>query len=75
MNQTIPAPHHRSAPSVIAGDAAQLMREFGEAAGDAAALRAACARRNDNAVRFAHWRGVERLVALLGDADPGGSRH
>ena len=59
----------------IAEDAARLIAEFGREADLAAALRATQSRAHDNALRFCHWREVERMVRLLtGDATPA-TRH
>jgi len=47
-------------------DASDLMAAFGEDAGLEARLRADHHRDRGNAVRFCHWRQVQRLVAVMG---------
>ena len=49
----------------LLADARALAEEFGEQAGDAAELRAAQSRMNDNALAYCHWREVGRMVAWL----------
>lgn len=56
-------------------DAADLMARFGEEAGVEAATRADRSRDRGNAIRFCHWRQVERLVVLLSVRGPVGTVH
>lgn len=50
--------------SVVA-DAAELMAAFGDDAGFEAAARADRSRDLGNAVHFARWRQIERLIVVL----------
>jgi hypothetical protein len=59
----------------VAEDAARLTAEYGADAAMAAALRAAHSRARDNAIRFCHWREVERMVTLLAAPPPATTRH
>lgn len=59
----------------VAEDAVRLAEEYGADAPMAAALRAAHSRARDNAVRFCHWREVERMVTLLAAPPPSATRH
>ncbi len=67
--------HPFLAGSAALSDAAQLQREFGDDAGQAAQLRAAHARARDNALRYCHWREVERMLAWLDAPAGGATRH
>lgn len=51
-----------------------MVREHGDDAGLAAAMRVQMYRGRDNAVMFCRWREVERLVALSG-VQPGQTIH
>ncbi|RDE05253.1 hypothetical protein [Sphingomonas aracearum] len=46
-------------------DASTLIAQFGEDAGFEAAARADRSRDLGNAIRFCHWRQIERLIVLL----------
>lgn len=48
----------------MVAQAMALTMEFGEAAVDAAVLRAAQSRARGNIISYCHWREVERLLTL-----------
>lgn len=56
-------------------DATSLMADFGQAAVEEAASRAAQSRASMNISRYCHWRQVERLVATLNDHGAVGTIH
>lgn len=56
-------------------DADQLISTFGAEAATQAAARAERSRGLGNAVRFCHWRQIERLIDLLGAPGPIGTIH
>jgi hypothetical protein len=56
-------------------DASDLMAQFGDDAGFEAAARADRSRDLGNAIRFCHWRQIERLIVLLGTAEAVGTVH
>ena len=56
-------------------DAADLIARFGDDAGYQAAARADRSRDVGNVQNFAHWRQIERLIALLASEQPVGSIH
>jgi hypothetical protein len=53
------------ADRVTAIAATDLMMRFGEAAAPEAASRADSSRNRGNALKFCHWRQVERLIVAL----------
>ncbi len=57
------------------GEADQLIAQFGDDAGFEAAARADRNRDLGNAVQFARWRQIERLIALLSSDEPFGTVH
>lgn len=56
-------------------DASDLIARFGDDAGFEAAARADRSRDLGNAVRFCHWRQIERLIVVLGTDAPLGTVH
>jgi hypothetical protein len=56
-------------------DADQLIANFGAEAAAQAAARAERSRDLGNAVRFCHWRQIERLIDLLATDQPVGTVH
>ncbi len=60
--------------SVVA-DAAELISKFGDDAGFEAASRADRSRDLGNAVHFARWRQVERLIVVLVSDESFGTVH
>jgi hypothetical protein len=56
-------------------DAAQLLEQFGDQAGLAAAARAETSRDAGNVTRFCHWRQIERVIAALSSDEVGGTVH
>ena len=56
-------------------DATGLMRAYGEAAAEEAAVRAAASRHDGNLLRFCHWRQIARAIAALSDEDVTGTVH
>ncbi len=69
----IPLPYLASPAAVV--DAGALIAEYGDDAGFEAAARADRSRDLGNAIRFAHWRQIERLIVLLASDDVVGSVH
>ena len=63
VQRSVALPYIADARSVA--DAADLMAGFGPAAAREAAARADRSRDRGNALRFCHWRQVERLVSVL----------
>jgi hypothetical protein len=55
--------------------ASELIASFGVAAAGEAATRAEVFRDKGNAIRFCHWRQVERLVVLLSTERVQGTVH
>lgn len=56
-------------------DADALIAAFGDDAGYEAAARAERSRDQGNALNFAHWRQIERLIVILASDDVIGSIH
>ncbi len=56
-------------------DANELIRHFADDAGYEAAARADAARGRGNAIHFARWRQIERLIVLLSVDEPFGTIH
>ena len=56
-------------------DAAELIDRFGEEAVLEAAARANRSRDDGNAIRFCHWRQIERVIATLASEDVLGTVH
>ena len=56
-------------------DAAELLEQFGDQAGRAAAVRAESSRDAGNVTRFCHWRQIERMIAALTRDEPEGTVH
>ena len=56
-------------------DAADLLRSFGEGAVREAALRAEQSRKDDNVLRFCHWRQIERVIVTLACDEASGTIH
>ena len=56
-------------------DADELIARFGDDAGYEAAARADRSRDIGNARHFAHWRQIERLIALLASDQAVGTIH
>jgi hypothetical protein len=56
-------------------DAAELLEQFGDQAGLAAAARAETSRDAGNVTRFCHWRQIERVIAALSSDEVGGTVH
>ena len=56
-------------------DAAELLEQFGDQAGLAAAARAETSRDAGNVTRFCHWRQIERVIAALSSEEVGGTVH
>ena len=56
-------------------DADQLIATFGAEAAAQAAARAERSRDIGNAIRFCHWRQIERLIDLLSGSEPVGTVH
>jgi hypothetical protein len=69
----LPLPHLTGRAAVTDADA--LIAAFGDDAGFEAASRAERSRDLGNAVKFAHWRQIERLIVLLASGDVVGSVH
>ena len=51
-------------------DANDLIRTYGDDAGYEAAARADASRNRGNALHFARWRQIERLIVLLSVDEP-----
>ena len=68
-----PLPYVSSTRAVA--DAAALMAAFGDDAGYEAAARAERSRDLGNAVHFAHWRQIERLIVVLASDEVSGTVH
>ncbi len=66
-------PHLTDARAI--NDADQLISTFGTGAAAQAAARAERSRDVGNAVRFCHWRQIERLIDLLSSDGPVGTVH
>ena len=56
-------------------DANELIRAFGDDAGFEAASRADASRERGNALHFARWRQIERLIVLLSVDEPFSTVH
>ena len=56
-------------------DAAELLEQFGDQAGRAAAARAETSRDAGNVTKFCHWRQIERVIATLSSDEVGGTVH
>jgi hypothetical protein len=56
-------------------DAAELLEQFGDQAGRAAAVRAETSRDAGTVTRFCHWRQIERVIATLSSDEVGGTVH
>ena len=56
-------------------DAAELVEQFGDQAGLAAAARAKTSRDAGNVTRFCHWRQIERVIATLSSDEVRGTVH
>jgi hypothetical protein len=56
-------------------DAAELLEQFGDQAGLAAAGRAETSRDAGNVTKFCHWRQIERVIAALSSNEVGGTVH
>ena len=56
-------------------DADDLIRHYGDDAGYEAAARANASRERGNALHFARWRQIERLIVLLSIDEPFGTVH
>ena len=69
----LPLPYLAGRTAVTDADA--LIADYGDDAGFEAATRAERSRDLGNAVRFAHWRQIERLIVLLASDDVVGSVH
>lgn len=70
----MPTLPHLTDTSALA-DADQLIATFGQDAAAQAAARAERSRDLGNAVRFCHWRQIERLIDLLGAEEAIGTVH
>ena len=68
-----PIPYLSGPRAVDEADA--LIAAFGDDAGFEAAARAERSRDLGNAVSFAHWRQIERLIVLLASGDVVGTVH
>lgn len=69
----LPLPYVSGRRSV--DEASALIAAFGDDAGFEAAARADRSRDLGNAVAFAHWRQIERLIVLLASGDVVGTVH
>jgi hypothetical protein len=69
----IPLPYLPDRAAVA--DAAALVDTYGDEAGMEAAARAERSRDLGNAVRFAHWRQIERFIVLMESDEPHGRIH
>ena len=69
----LPLPYLAGRTAVTDADA--LIADYGDDAGFEAATRAERSRDLGNAIRFAHWRQIERLIVLLASDDVVGSVH
>jgi hypothetical protein len=71
--------HLRQTPFIAdraaALDAARLIDDHGGDAGARAAARAALSRDRGNVVHFCRWRQIERLIAVMTDANSEQTRH
>jgi hypothetical protein len=56
-------------------DAEELIARHGAGAGHEAATRASRSRGLGNHIHFCRWRQIERLIAVLGEAEPTGRVH
>lgn len=56
-------------------DAAELMRTFGDLAGNEAAMRADRSRDLGNHIHFCRWRQIERMIVLLSIPEALGTVH
>lgn len=54
----------------VVADADELISTYGDDAGDQAAARADASRDRGNAIHFARWRQIERLIVLLSVDEP-----
>lgn len=61
--------------SSMVADAAELIAKFGDDAGFEASARADRSRDLGNAVHFARWRQVERLIVVLASDESFGTVH
>jgi len=59
----------------VLADADDLIRHYGDDAGYEAAARANASRERGNALHFARWRQIERLIVLLSVDEPFGTVH
>jgi hypothetical protein len=63
------------ADAACVADADELIRAYGDDAGYEAAARADASRNLGNAIHFARWRQIERLIVLLSVDEPFGTVH
>jgi hypothetical protein len=63
------------ADASFVADADDLIRIFGDDAGFEAAARADASRDRGNAIHFARWRQIERLIVLLSVDEPFSTVH
>ena len=56
-------------------DAHELIAQYGDNAGYEAAARADASRNRGNAIHFARWRQIERLILLLSVDEPFSTVH
>jgi hypothetical protein len=63
------------ADASFVADADDLIRAFGNDAGFEAAARADASRDRGNAIHFARWRQIERLIVLLSVDEPFSTVH
>lgn len=56
-------------------DAHELIQTYGDDAGFEAAARADASRNRGNAIHFARWRQIERLIVLLSVDEPFSTVH
>ena len=63
------------ADASFVADAADLIRHYGDDAGFEAAARADASRDRGNAIHFARWRQIERLIVLLSVDEPFSTVH
>jgi hypothetical protein len=56
-------------------EATDLIARFGTFAASEAASRARASRDAGNVVHFCRWRGIERMIEMLGQATPAGAVH
>jgi len=75
MRHCQPSPDFYLADRTAFADAASLMTQFGEGAGNEAAVRADRSRVAGNVVHFCHWRQIERAIRALRDPDVTGTVH